>query len=461
MRVSVIVCALAAGCTTPAPPRQDPTPVAPETAAQLEAFYGSHGGRDALPAGTTSAVEALLYGQDDIAAGDFEAARARLDAIFATRPASAASWRDDVGVHGINVGDPIAYYGLRMLDHIVRTGPLPTTATLRMTAVVAPCAEVSRPTLPDLEPETVDLSIHPDILADDARVLHQSTDLFRRWVTAITRGSDVELVVHELSTCTRVTYTDDGEVVVSYPDATAMVDAVPDEIAAGTDLWWVVAPSGVPGDGSGYGRHFITGGMGGYGIGAPLFLSDDAWFLRKPEHLGAGPYSDVERRAYQPQWFQHEFMHHLFRTWPEFELEVTGHQWFDRSTWPQDFEGIYEADYYAEAIDKRFAAASPTLADGLDVPEPPDLANVGLAAIAGSYLHEPNQNPWHEVTVTVEGDSATWSNAAGVSWSLSLRDGALFAGPDCPYGESEIFVEGDGNGGVAALWFLGGRYRRR
>ena len=48
-----------------------------------------------------------------------------------------------------------------------------------------------------------------------------------------------------------------------------MVNAVPDEVTKETDFWWVIGPSGVPGDGSG--RHFITGGMGGYGNGLPLW----------------------------------------------------------------------------------------------------------------------------------------------------------------------------------------------
>ena len=41
--------------------------------------------------------------------------------------------------------------------------------------MVAPCASVSRPTLPDLEPETVDLDIDPSILAEDAALLHTAT----------------------------------------------------------------------------------------------------------------------------------------------------------------------------------------------------------------------------------------------------------------------------------------------
>lgn len=431
----------------------------PSTEELLAEFYDLHGGRDAFEPTAVAALEALLYGQDEAAAGDHAAAAARVAAVREQMPWATDTWRVGVGHDGTNIGDPIAYYGLRMLDGIADAGALPSTGTLQMTAVVAPCAEVTRPTLPDLAPETVNLDVDPAILADDARVLHVTTALFRQWVTAITGGLVVELVVHEMSGCTTVDYTDDGEVIVSYPDSSQMVESVPGAISQATDFWWVVAPSGVPGDGSGYGRHFITGGMGGIGA-APLFLSDDAWFLRKPEHLGSGPYHEVEMRAYQPQWFQHEFMHHVYRTWPELGLEDEPHQWFDRSTWPADFEGVYESDYYTESILKRFQTVEPSLAEGLQAPDYADLDEVGLAVVAGDYERLPVLNEWHQVTVTVDGEAATWSNAAGVAWSLSVRDGGLWTGPDCPYGEQELAVELGDDGRAEALWFSGEAYRR-
>ena len=464
-RLWLVWVALGVGCAEPQVSDPSSTsattePTGPSTAEILEDFYASHGGRDAFPDTATAALEAMLYGQDEVAAGDMEAARDRVAQIFEDMPLSTDIWRVGVGTDGTNIGDPIAYYGLRMLDLITEVGELPSTGTLRMTSVVALCAEVTRPTLPDLEPETVDLDVDPALLADDARALRVSTDLFRRWVTAITGGLEVELVVHEMSVCTTVDYTDDGALIVSYPDAYQMIASVPADIARDTDFWWVVAPSGVPGDGSGYDRHFITGGMGGYGAGLPLFLSDDAWFLRKPEHLGSGRYHEVEQRAYQPQWFQHEFMHHLFGKWPELELEVTSHQWFDRSTWPADFEGVYEADYYSEALEKRFGAVSPSVGEGLQGPDWADFGDIGLSAVAGDYRREPVLNEWHDVTVTVEGEEATWANAAGVAWSLSVQDGGLWAGPDCPYGEQELPVEISEDGRASVLWFSGEAYRR-
>ena len=431
----------------------------PSTAEQLESFYTQHGGRNAFPPHQVDALEALLYGQDDLQAGDWSSAQQRVNAIFETMPLYDSIWTTDLGYDGINIGTPVAYYGLRMLEQILSLGEQPETGTLTMTAVVAPCATVTRPTLPDLEPETVELDIAPEILVNDARVLELSTQLFRRWVEAITGGLKVDLRVFEMTECTTVDYTDDGAIVLSYPDSYGMIESVPSEIARDTDFWWVVAPSGVPGDGSGYNRHFITGGMGGYGAGRPLFLSDDAWFTRKVEHLGSGPYSEVELRAYQPQWFQHEFMHHLYRTWPEYGLEDTGHQWFDLSTWPSDFVGIWEPDYYYESITKRLLQATPPMAEELAAPNYLSMSTLSEDLLLGSYQRQPVLNAWHNVAVVLENNQLWWQNEAGVRWQLEIRDDQLWAGPDCPYGEQELLVGGEGTT-VTGLWFGGEEYKR-
>lgn len=431
------------------------------TQGQLDAFYGPHGGRTAFPAHYVAAIETLLDAEDDLERGGYDSAADRVSAILSDLPLSTDIWLQDAELYELNVGNPIAYYGIRMLERIVQTGPVPTTDTLHMTAVVAPCASARRPTLPNLDPEEVQLVIAPEILADDARILHQSTALFRLWIKAITEGSEVELTVHELADCTDVDFSVESNVIVSYPDTEGMVEAVPPDIANRTDLWWMIAPSGVPGDGSGFDQFFITGGMGGAPSGAPLIVSDDAWFVRKPVHLGSGPYSDVERRAYKPQWFQHEFMHHLFRRWPEFALEATSHQWFDRSTWPADFIGRFEPDYYSEAINKRLLDATPSLAEGLNRPPLADFSTQPLVTIAGQFERRPVENDFHVVTITVDSpDSATWSNQANVSWTLDVVDGVLRTSPSSPYGSLPVFAELNEDQQVVALVFQAERYQR-
>ena len=69
------------------------------------------------------------------------------------------------------------------------------------------------------------------------------------------------------------------------------------------------------------------------------------------------------------------------------------------------------------------------------------------------------ENDWHDVTLTVSDDSLRWTNAAGVSWGLEVRDGGLWTEDDCPYGVSELDVEG-ADGTVEAVWFGGERYGR-
>lgn len=431
------------------------------TRAQLQAFYQPHGGREAFPAHYVAALETLLFAEDDLENGRFDRLSERVNTIFAQLPVSSDAWLQDAEIYELNVGIPIAYYGMRMLERIAQTGPIPTTDTLRMTALVAPCANVRRPTVPDLEPETVQLTVAPEILADEARILYQSTALFRHWIKAITGGSEVDFRVHTMSSCAEVDYTVTNGLIISYPDTEAMVRTVPQSITGQTDIWWAIAPSGVPGDGSDFDEIFITGGMGLAPTGAPLIVSDDAWFTRKPAHLGSGPYSDVERRAYMPQWFQHEFTHHLFRRWPQFALEATSHQWFDRSTWPADFVGRFEPDYYSEAVNKRLLTATPSLAAGLDHPELADFNSQPLTSIAGRYERRPVENDFHVVDITIDSaTSATWRNQADVSWSLNVVDGALQTLPDSIYGLRAVHAELNDADEVVALYFLGERYQR-
>jgi hypothetical protein len=426
----------------------------------LDEFYDLNGGRDDFPESTVSQLEALIYGVNNLERGNWSDAETLVRDIFEDYPTSDSSWYSG-GSHsseyGYNIGSPTAYYGLRMLDQILELGEQETTGTLQMTAVVATCAEVSRPTLPDMEEEVLMLEIAPEIIENDSYLLDISTGLFRHWIKSITGGLEVNLVVHEMDECTTVGYTDDGSVIVSYPDSYGMIDSVPDNISLNTDFWWVIAPSGVPGDGSDYDRHFITGGMGVYGAGLPLFLSDDGWFVRKVAHLGSGPYSEIEVMAYQPQWFQHEFMHHLFRSWPEFGLEDQGHQWFNRSTWPDDFEGEWEPDFYYESIVKRFLNATPSLSEVLSAPDFVDPSTLNPLDLEGTFVRQPEENNWHNVTITYDGTEHWWTNAAGVSWSLEIRNNSMWSGSDCPYGESEVLIEMENNV-IIALWFNGERY---
>jgi len=182
-------------------------------------------------------------------------------------------------------------------------------------------------------------------------------------------------------------------------------------------------------------------------------------------HTGRGDYADHERRSYLPQWFQHEFYHHLFRTYPEMKLEAKDHQWFDRKSWPADFVGRLEADYYHEALHKRFRTpeAKPRMAVALRYSSPSEevLKRLALASVVGEYVRIPPENDFHRGTISLEKDQdgrdrLRWTNAAGVSWTLKpdLTKGVLETGPDNPYfkngGSSKAFTlmlarDGEGN----------------
>ncbi|MEC9398524.1 MAG: hypothetical protein VX475_12940 [Myxococcota bacterium] len=429
-----------------------------DTAAQLAEFYATYGARETFPREDVDAFEALLFAEDDLIANNRAAAIERVDAIFAKRPQGDAGWPFG-GTAGSNVGSPVGYYGMRMIEHIDEIPATPGLEPLIMTGVVATCTDARIPQPEGATPTMERLTLRPEILADDARRLFLATGLFRKWIEAITGGRRLDLRIYVLEDCTTTDFTQQPDFISSYADSADMVSKVPSSIADETDIWWIVAPSGIRHTESELGRHPITGGMGLSPDGRPLILSDDLWFTKKPEHMGTGDWLEAEVRAYHPQWFQHEFMHHLYRTWPEFALEESGHQWFDRSTWPADFVGRFEPDYYYESINTRFLTATPSLAEGLDAPDFVGANQFSPDEIAGRYERTPVQNDWHRVTITESEGALTWTNAANVSWSLNIDGDILESGPDCPYGVQELSIEA-ARGQIESIVFGGEFYVR-
>lgn len=441
-----------------------------DTQAQLDTFWSTYGGRDEFPSSYVDGVETLLWAEDELERGDYAAARTRIERIFADAPLTTNVWWAGAGKDGTNVGSPVAYYGLRMLDEITQQAESASSITakpLRMTVVMPRCAEGMRPTSADLSTgESVSLTLDPAIEAEDHRVVRQALRLFQHYVWAITGGAlELEPSFVHVNECVSVVYRANPSY-AGIADAQAAIDQVSDEVKLATDMWWVLYPSNVPSAPQFDAMAFITGGMGGRGR-APVFIIDDLWLLRKPAHLGKGPYTDVERRVYLPQWLQHEFFHHLFRTWPELELEKTGHQWFDRQTWPVDFVGDWEPDYYAEALHKRLYAAEPSIASALRIALPPFDARVLTPQdFVGSYERQPVENGWHSVTISLESGQLMWRNAADLTWALSWADGKLRSSASSPYGERliEVVPQRDAEGSplpaVQSLVMNGESYRR-
>jgi hypothetical protein len=289
-------------------------------------------------------------------------------------------------------------------------------------------------------------SLDPLIQANGYAIVYQSLWLFEEYIRAATGGKvKVETSIVSLPDLDIPVVTTMKPKLATgiAPMAERMLwKAVGDEVKAKTDWWWILFPGHFPYEHPDFAKVTFAGTTGAMELGpdgfSPAFLSEDTWLVSKPRHLGKGRYSAEERMAYMPMWLQHEFFHHLFRTYPEFKLEAKLHQWIDRSAWPSDFEGLIEADYYAEALHKRLLPlADPPLEVKLRYAPPPVelLRRIKPAMLLGTYRRHPVENPWHEGTIDSPASQLRWTNYAGTSWRLepNLAKGSLLTGPDNPY----------------------------
>ncbi len=421
------------------------------------------------PALYREALDTFLVAESAYRAGAYRKAAAVLDAFWTKHPPGTDEWAAayrqawEIGrTYGVNVGCPPCYYALRMLTECARwrlsdAGQSSPVATATLTVVLVGRASGSQPaTVAELERgqgKPVELALEPSLTADRGRLVRDSLWLFAEYMRAASDGKlgvRIEQVhLPSLTVPVAVTQTSGRRFAGLSGDAWRRIwSAVPPRARERTDWWWVIYPSCIPEQHPDFARaEFITGGMGTGPDGmSPCFIIDDRWLTRKPPHLGLGPYTEIERRAYLPQWLQHEFFHHLFRIYPAFGLEAKDHQWFDRKSWPADFVGRIEPDYYAEALAKRMRPrADPPLHVALKYTSPPAklYRRIALDDLPGEYRHEPVQNDWHIGRLsreTVDGSHVLrWTNKAGVSWVLTpdLAGGALRTGPDCPYYESD------------------------
>lgn len=331
-----------------------------DTDAQLEAFWRTHGGRATFPAFYVAVIETVVRAEDDVLNENYAAARVRLDAVLAQNPLGSDVWWNVYwtgqgrGSPHPYVGEPGAYAATRMLHEIAAAGltkPASEAAPIQMTIIMPACSNI----VPRTGPTLLNHPLNPAITEGSHRVVRQSLRLFQSYILAITKGAlRLELNFAPLGQCFEINART-GFVVGNY---TAPIRQLPAGVDARTDMYWLIYPSASDA-GVDVGQ---AGGMGAFGK-KPVFISDADFLIKKGASNGGGPLTDVERRVYLPEWLQHEFFHHLFRSWPELGLEKTDHQWFTRSTWPPDFVGKHEEDYYAEALNKRLYTATPSIAE--------------------------------------------------------------------------------------------------
>ena len=386
--------------------------------------------------------------------GAYGEALETLNALWDQYPVGDNVWWSIFGADplGLNLGTPPCYYGLRQLTdmtewRIANPGHPGSERTIRLSVLAVGRSKGIEPrTMQELVAgEGVEVTHEFDerVSADDYRAVHDSLEFFVEYIHTITEGLlevEVEIVpLPDLEVGVVASAgSENGPYFATIQNYTQPFGALDQEQIDATDWWWVMYPSHVPDQ---YDEFqylgFIAGGMGGGPNGSPVFISDERWLARKPGHLGVGTYVPEERQTYLPQWLQHEIFHHFYNVWSGFGLEDESHQWFDRSTWPADFIGRFEPDYYHESVFKRLqGATNPTFVAGLRNAVPDvSFDELEIEDVLGDYERVPAQNAWHLGEVRLVGDQMSWLNEAGVSWNLDPRisDGRLEIGPDCPY----------------------------
>ena len=347
-------------------------PIANDTRNQLEIFYAQNGGRGQFPQITLEVTEAYLAAEDAVVNGDFVAARRLIDEILFNYPLTSSAWSGATYPSGLNLGRPAGYYGIRMLDEITRQGlanPGKKSQPLTLTIVSVSCGVGFQPTTIDFtQRRAVSHTLSPLVTENNHFVLRQGAQLLQQYVHAITSGErHLQLrFVAENETCGIVNSPTTGRW-IGLNNTIDILNGISNHITDSSDMYWVVYPSNIPEDPRFEGLEFISSATNRF-EGRMVFMMDDRWILKKPLHLGTGDMSEVERRMYLPQWLQHEYFHHLFLSeFPEFGLESSSHQWFNGANWPQDFRRPpgREPDYYAEAVNKRFYDASPSVTERL------------------------------------------------------------------------------------------------
>jgi hypothetical protein len=453
------------------------------TATTLPDFFLCYGGQSAFGVHSVAAITTFMEADSALKAGNYAQAKTKIDNLFNTYPRGNNVWWnvfDDP--NGANVGTPHSYYGLRMLEDIIDyklSGPStiqPKKAKMKI--VMVGCSEGILPnTKTDLQGGTGTFVKHDfdtRVADNDYRVIKQSLELFTQYVTAITKGAlAVEVEFVTLPTlCLPVAVTT-TQPYLAYSGIDPVWNTLDQATKDSTDWWWILYPSHVPNLPAFDNETFITGGMGSDYKGGPVFISDDRWLIDKPAHLGKGKLSDVERRIYMPQWLQHEFFHHLYRIYPELELEVDGHDWFNRNFWPADFVGQFESDYYTETLHKRLQTNCTPLATKLITRPQGDLTALysafSMDEMVGKYARDVVQNPWHEASIIEQNGEYYWRNTANVQWKLTpnLTKGRLETGSDSPYPGQDFFLElhrttdGDYVPGTIGLKYNNETYRKK
>lgn len=449
----------------------------------LQKFFKLYGGQSSFSAHSVQAVTTFVRAEDLIDAHKYAQAKVLIDSLFQMYPKGSNIWWNVFSaVKGANIGTPHAYYGLRMMEDIIDyglNGNVPAKVnTIKMKVVLVGFSKGIQPTndveLMNGTGPFITNKLNANLAANDYCILKQSFQLFSKYIKAITKGQlKIEVEFVELPNVSMNVSVTKTQPYIASGSIQPVWDSLSKNVKENTDFWLITYPSHVPDFPVFATKSFITGGMGQDERGGPVFIADDKWIVRKPAHLGSGLYNDIERRIYLPQWVMHEFYHHLFRIFPEYKLEINGHDWFDRNTWPSDFVGQFEPDYYTEALHKRIQKACIPLTQRLITRQEtgiqPYYDSLIMQDLLGEYSLDNITNDWHIGQIIKSGNNYFWKNNANVQWSVTPKfdEGILKTGADCPYLGQDFFIEfyktDDGLiiPGIKGLKFSTELYRKR
>ena len=347
------------------------TPSSTNTPAALVEFWDRYGAKESFPPKYVELLTKLLEAEDMVVAKDYQGARVIVDDLIKKNPLIGdTGLGEDVwwGHYGPtqpgkprpHLGEPGPYPHLRMLDEITRVGvskPMLGKTPIQMTIVMPVCSDI----IPNVGPPLLNERLNPEIEASDYKAVRQSLRLFQSYLLAISGGElSLELKFYKINKCFEINK--EKNHVYNFTEPLLQL---PKGVAEKTDMFWLIYPHDTD-KGARWGT--FSGGISSFnGTSKPVFICDDSWIIKKraPDQ-GVGPRTEVERRMYLSQWLQHEFFHHLYSAWRlELGIEDNGHPWRDRSTWPTDFTGKEEVDYYSETIRKRFYQVTPSIAQRL------------------------------------------------------------------------------------------------
>lgn len=434
---------------------------------------------------------------------DYKHCLETLDEMWRDRPIGDPRWaRADMRPSIYSLGNPACYPSLLMLDEAVRWRLQPDSAKVKpnpilMDVILFGHSEGIQPRTADELANNQGRQAYHDLdrtlLKDDYARVRNSLWLFQDYILAITKGRanlEIEFVylpeesVHMETSVRKQPNGMTGFAIPNETLLTAQLERLRRTLKRQPDWWWVLYPSHVPDQYPDFKTtEFITGGNTAGPDGRSMRLEiDDKWLVRRPGFLGQGAYDPLELEAYIPYWLCHEFYHHVYARFPEFELEKTGHDWHDRKKWPSDFQGVFEPDYYRESLHRRILSAQPGLNQRLryNPPTPQELAKVDLKEVLGTYRLGPGIDGWHTGEIVLAGRDENgnpvlaWKNQAGVSWPLypDMTKGNLITGKENPYMKepqeaAHQFTlalhrdeSGRFTGQVEGYWFLGEYWRK-